>query len=61
MHVTVPVSAGALNIGDQVGKIMGRVQLTPPKIASTRSQMTGRRRRLSARNTNARRSFDFMI
>jgi hypothetical protein len=36
-------------------------QREPPKIASTRSQMTGRRRRLSARKAQARRSFDFIL
>jgi hypothetical protein len=41
--------------------VLGDVQFAPPMIASTRSQMTGRRRRLSARKAQARRSLDFMI
>jgi hypothetical protein len=40
--------------------ILGDVQLTPPTIASARSQITGRRRRFSAMKAKARRSFDFM-
>jgi hypothetical protein len=35
-------------------------QREPPMIASTRSQMTGRRRRLSARKAQARRSLSFI-
>jgi hypothetical protein len=41
--------------------VLGDVQFAPPRMESTRSQMTGRRRRLSARNAQARRSFDFMV
>jgi hypothetical protein len=41
--------------------VLGDVQFAPPKIASTRSQMTGRRRRLSARKAQARRSLSFIV
>ena len=38
MNVAIAVTAGALNVGNEVRKVMGRSQLTPPRIASTRSQ-----------------------
>ena len=43
--------------------VLGDAHKEPPRIASTRSQMTGRRRRLSARNASARMSLfvGFMI
>lgn len=47
------IGAGNMSLPKDV---LGDAQLAPPRMASTSSQMTGRRRRLSARNASARRS-----
>jgi hypothetical protein len=58
VNVAIAITSGALNVGNEVRKVMGRVQLTPPIKASARNQITGRRRRLSARKASARRSLE---
>jgi hypothetical protein len=54
------IRAGNMSLPENV---LGDAQLTPPRIASTRSQIIGRRRRLSARNASERMSLfvGFMI
>jgi hypothetical protein len=62
VNVAIAITSGALNVGDEVRKVMGRVHWRPPIKASARSQRIGRRRAFNAMNTrNARNLWDFFM